>query len=78
MRALDTYAYAYYNHYVVGTEMRKVPIYKKAGDVYVEVDEVKILATFEDDIEEVNVIYMKDDEEYSDGEDKLIYEYRME
>jgi len=61
--------------------MRKVPVYRKEGDVFVKVREVSEEEaksyTDEPDVEEVTGIYIIEDEDYLLEEESKVYEYKI-
>jgi len=64
--------------------VRRVPVYKRVGDVYVRISEVDSVELEwlkdEDDIVEILAVYIVDEleEDYLDSEEERIYEYHAE
>lgn len=61
--------------------MKKVPLYKKEGDAFVKVGEVEadefLEDLKEDEVEDVEAVYLWDEEEL-EGEEKKIHRYKPE
>ena len=61
--------------------MRKVPVYRKEGDVFVKVREVSEEEAKsyidEPDVEEVTGIYIIEDEDHLLEEESKVYEYKI-
>jgi len=62
--------------------MKKVPLYKKKGDAFVKVGEEEADELLEDlkedDVEDVEAVYLWEEEEESEGEEKKIHIYKPE